>query len=188
MPESSARPQILAVVLLFAASAAAGFLVPAPGSVRTFEELRTLLAPYGALPAGRMFLFILANNALKSFAVLAGGVLFGILPLLAAAANGYFLGLSILYASGRAGYGKALLLLLPHGIFEIPAILLAAGYGLWLGMSFSRRLLGREPRAPRGDFRRAVRTYFRVILPLLIVAAFLETLLIHLVKTGASGG
>ncbi len=68
--------------------------------------------------------------------------------------------------------------MLPHGIIEVPALLIAASYGLWLGVAFIRRIRGREVTPIRFHIEHAFRRYFAVVLPLLIVAAGIETLLV----------
>ena len=60
-------------------------------------------------------------------------------------------------------------------ILEIPAILLAAGYGLWLGSVFYRSLKHGEPF--KEPFLWAIKKYYKVILPLLLLAAFIEAFL-----------
>jgi stage II sporulation protein M len=67
---------------------------------------------------------------------------------------------------------------LPHGIIEIPALLFAASYGLWLGVTAVRRLRGKESTLLRFHIEHAFRRYFAVVFPLLIVAAAIETALI----------
>ena len=76
----------------------------------------------------------------KSFAILLDGILFGLVPLIAVATNAYVLGVAYLFASGKVGYLKAAKAVLPHGVLEIPAVILAASYGLWLGVTFAKRI------------------------------------------------
>jgi stage II sporulation protein M len=109
----------------------------------------------------------------------------GILPIVAVGFNGFLLGALYRHTAGIAGYWRATLTVLPHGIFEFPALLIAASYGLWLGMSVLRRLRGKESLPIRGQVKHALRRYFAVVFPLLIVAAAIETALILLVDAGS---
>ena len=68
--------------------------------------------------------------------------------------------------------------MLPHGVFELPALLIAASYGLWIGVMMVRRMQGRESTLLRFHIEHAFRQYFAVVFPLLIVAAGIETALI----------
>jgi len=67
---------------------------------------------------------------------------------------------------------------LPYGVFEIPALLIAASYGLWLGVMVVRRMRGREGTPLKIHMEHAFRRYFAVVFPLLVVAATIETALI----------
>jgi uncharacterized membrane protein SpoIIM required for sporulation len=63
---------------------------------------------------------------------------------------------------------------------EIPALLIAASYGLWLGVMFVRRMRGKESTLLRFHIEHAFRRYFAVVFPLLVIAAAIETALIVL--------
>ena len=67
---------------------------------------------------------------------------------------------------------------MPHGVFEIPALLLAASYGLWLVVMVVRRMRGKESTLLRFYIEHAFRRYFAIVFPLLIVAAAIETALL----------
>jgi stage II sporulation protein M len=83
-----------------------------------------------------------------------------------------------------SGYSKAALKILPYGVFEIPALLIAASYGLWLGVMVVRRMRGKECTLLRSHIEHAFRRYFAVVFPLLIVAAAIETALILWLQQG----
>ncbi len=125
-----------------------------------------------------MFFVILLNNSAKSFAILLSGILFGIVPLVAVATNGYVLGVAYLFASGEVGYMQAVKSVLPHGVLEIPAIILTAAYGLWLGVTFARRIRRKNLVGFGDQVIHAIRMFFIVAFPLFILAAFIETFLI----------
>ena len=125
-----------------------------------------------------MFFVILLNNSVKSFAVLVLGILFGVLPLIAVASNGYILAVVYLFASGEVGYVQEAKTVLPHGVLEIPAVVLSAAYGLWLGVTFARRIRRRDMAGFRDQVIHAIRMFFMVAFPLFILAALIETFLI----------
>lgn len=121
-----------------------------------------------------IFLFIFINNVIKSFLTLLGGFLFGILPLVFLFLNGEIIGFVFgLWQANGNGFLKILVGVLPHGIFEIPAILLATGYGIWLGWRFFLLLFRKEEF--KSCFYYALRKYFTLVLPLLLLAALIET-------------
>jgi stage II sporulation protein M len=69
-------------------------------------------------------------------------------------------------------------MVLPHGVVEIPALLIAASYGLWIGVMVVRRMRGKESTHLRVHIQHALRRYLVVVFPLLTVAAAIETALI----------
>ena len=127
-----------------------------------------------------VFLFIFLNNAIKGFFVLIGGVLFGVAPLLFIFLNGQLVGFVLGAAQFRGiGIGRVMAGIAPHGIIEIPAIILSSGYGLWLGYKFYRFVWKREPF--KVYFSYALKKYIYVILPLFFVAAIIEAFITPLV-------
>jgi stage II sporulation protein M len=65
--------------------------------------------------------------------------------------------------------------LLPHGIIEISAVLLAAAAGLRLGAVAVERLRRRDVKL-KLELARAWRFFVTLVLPALVVAAVIETL------------
>jgi stage II sporulation protein M len=135
--------------------------------------------PFLALPPWKIFFFLLLNNSVKSFMVMLAGILFGLVPLIAVATNGYILGVAYLFASRGVGYVQAAKTILPHGVLEIPAVIVAASYGLWLGVTFARRIKQRNLVGFGNQVRHAIRMFFFIVFPLFVLAAVIETYLIH---------
>ncbi|MGG3455743.1 stage II sporulation protein M [Paenibacillus rhizolycopersici] len=86
-------------------------------------------------PELNFFLFIFFNNAVKSIMVILLGAIFGILPAFFLLMNGLVLGFVVTAAGADGGNVLNLIVrgLLPHGVIEIPAILIAAGFGMQFG-------------------------------------------------------
>ncbi|MGA6994220.1 MAG: stage II sporulation protein M [Candidatus Deferrimicrobiaceae bacterium] len=178
MPERNIPRYVVFLTVLFIAAFLTGFLAPIPGKMDLFGTLKDSLEPILSLPPWKMFFVILLNNTAKSFAVLLSGILFGIVPLVAVATNGYVLGVAYLFASGEVGYVLAAKAVLPYGVLEIPAVLISAAYGLWLGMTFAKRIRRRDMAGSGDQVRRAIRMFFKVAFPLFVLAALIETFLI----------
>jgi stage II sporulation protein M len=178
MLERNIPRHVVSLTGLFVGTFLAGFLAPIPGKRELFETLMDAFKPYLTLPPWKMFFAILINNSAKSFVVPLAGIMLGLIPLLAVAMNGYILGIAFLFASGEVGYLKAAKVVLPHGVLEIPAIILAASYGLWLGVTFFHRIQQRNLAGFGNQVRHAIRMFFLVAFPLFILAALIETVLI----------
>lgn len=89
-------------------------------------------------PTMTMIVFIFLNNAIKSILVMYLGALFGILPFFFLVVNGMLVGYLLKHVAelNGGGYVMELILkgLLPHGILEIPAIIIACAYGMRFGV------------------------------------------------------
>lgn len=82
-------------------------------------------------------LIIFINNAVKCVMVIFLGIFFGLYPLFFITINGLIIGYLLkLSASGMLQYNLFDTIvkgLLPHGILEIPALIIATAYGLRMG-------------------------------------------------------
>lgn len=157
----------------------AGTLAPAPVRNEATKAFQFVVDNYRGLEGGKLFFAILLQNVTTSFLILFSGVLIGIIPIFSMGSNGFILGVMYRHAAEMSGYSKAALKVLPHGVFELPALLIAASYGLWLGVMVVRRMRGKESGLLRVQIEHAFRRYFVVVFPLLIIAAGIETALIH---------
>jgi uncharacterized membrane protein SpoIIM required for sporulation len=74
--------------------------------------------------------------------------------------------------AGSSAY-LVFLQLLPHGVFEIPALILAFALGVKLGSwPFKKNKMEHI----RTNLRDSLFCYFRLILPMLVIAACIETI------------
>ena len=172
------KPYMIASVLLIIAGAIFGYAsstyAPEVAATRT-EALKEFTRLFRGLPKPFLALVIFLNNGLKTLAVIAFGTFAGILPLIFLLANGYVLGL-VLHASLESkGLLVFLLAIAPHGLFELPAILLGTSIGLMLGAHAIQRMFGREEKAMGREAARGLRFFVAVIVPILLLAALIET-------------
>jgi uncharacterized membrane protein SpoIIM required for sporulation len=121
--------------------------------------------------------FLMTNNIGVSIKALALGMTFGIGTIVVLFSNGVSVGL---IAMDYILAGQSVFLagwLLPHGVIEIPAILIAGQGGLMLG----KALIGRGDRAPLGDRLRTLgpdlATLIGGVAVMLVWAGFVESFL-----------
>ncbi|AEC51120.1 hypothetical protein PNA2_0201 [Pyrococcus sp. NA2] len=138
-----------------------------------YSILRRLLGG-GKLPQGfSLFKFIFLNNTRVAIIIAFSGIIFGILPFLVLLFNGVIVGVVTTYAIIRgASVEKVLLSIIPHGIVEIPAFIIA-GVG---GINWFLEVVRGE-----GDFGNRLRRGFYIMLKflgwsilLLFIAALIE--------------
>jgi uncharacterized membrane protein SpoIIM required for sporulation len=118
--------------------------------------------------------FIFYNNVLSSFFGLFMGTFFGVISFFNVLLNGTVVGYVLALAAPTHGLGIAWRLV-PHGIFELPAIFIATGLGMKLGLSFFHT---NWKTVFRQRFVDSVKVFFVIVVPLLIIAALIEGLLI----------
>jgi len=172
------KPYILFLVLILAASFVAGTIAPASIRQQITGMFQAVVGNYRGLAGGMLFFNILIQNLMATIFVLVSGVIVGIIPAFAIGSNGFGLGVLFRQAAEVSGYSKAALKVLPYGVFEIPGLLIAASYGLWLGVMVVRKMRGKENILIRVGIEHAFRRYFAVVFPLLVVGAAIETTLI----------
>jgi len=178
MFDRAMKPYVLFLTLVFAAFFLAGIVAPPPVRKAAASAVQLVADSYRGVAGGTLFFYVLFSNVMVSILILVTGVLVGIVPILSVGSKGFFLGAAFRQAAETAGYAKAVWKILPHGVFEIPAILLAASYGLWLGVMVLRRWRGGGDTLLRYHVAHAFRRYLAVVFPLLVIAASIETALI----------
>jgi stage II sporulation protein M len=178
MFDRTIKPYLLILTLVFAASFLAGTIAPSAIRQQMVDVFKGVVGNYRGLAGGMLFFNILIQNVMATIFVVISGVMAGVIPTFAISSNGFGLGVLYRQASEVSGFPAAALKVLPYGVFEVPALLIAASYGLWLGVLVVRRMRGKESTFLRFHIEHAFRRYFAVVFPLLIVAAAIETALI----------
>lgn len=113
---------------------------------------------------------IFFRNISSSLFSVCGGILLGIPPLIAAFVNGALAGV-VLSAGTTIGALKSIGLLFPHGIFELPAMMISWGIGIRNGSFFFKM---EHDGTLGGRFKNSLRVFIFFIIPLLIIAAIIE--------------
>ncbi|MFH1503433.1 MAG: stage II sporulation protein M [Candidatus Diapherotrites archaeon] len=168
------------IVILFFVSALIGFFVPIPDGLQKtiLDYLGQILERTQGMSQMELIWFILFNNLQSGFFGMIFGFLLGFFPVIITLVNGYVLGYVSSVTVSSAGT-SSLLNLLPHGVFELPAIFISLGLGLKFGTFIFRKNKGESFR----DFLiNSVRVFVFIVIPLLIIAAIIEGGLIFLIK------
>ncbi|MDP3966269.1 MAG: stage II sporulation protein M [archaeon] len=153
-----------------------GFFVPFPENFKLeiLKYLQDLIRETEGFGLLDMILFLYGNNSLSSFMGLFFGFIFGIFPFLVASFNGLILGLVSNLSVSEGGI-LSLWRLFPHGIFELPAIFISLGLGLKLSTFIFEK---KKWESLRVFFEKSFYVYILVVLPLLLIAAIIEGILI----------
>ncbi len=143
---------------------------------KILDYIGNLLAKTEGMDYKQLMGFIFLNNLQSSFFGMILGIIFGIFPLVALTLNGYVLGFVAMLSVKAEGF-LVLWRILPHGIFELPAIFISLGFGLRLG---SFIFIKKQNNSFSEIFLGCFRVFLLVVLPLLIIAAIIESSLIAL--------
>jgi stage II sporulation protein M len=163
--------ETLLCLAIFVVAAYAGYLVAVLLQHRVadyYDAVRRLIVG-GGLPEN-IFLYILARNSLVSFTALVLGIVtFNVWPVLVLLMNGAISGFTVKTQAvlfNHYSFEIWLYGLLPHGVPELGALFLACGASFYY-----RRLRSKGERV----WDRVLGTYFLLVLPLLVLAAAVET-------------
>ncbi|MBX4212040.1 stage II sporulation protein M [Candidatus Pacearchaeota archaeon] len=167
---------ILFIIAIFLVSVFAGFFYPEKFTMIN-ELIRDLISKTQDLKGPSLILYILQNNVTSAFLGLILGIGLGIFSLANAVVNGVVIGYVMNKVYVIAGAGE-FWRLLPHGIFELPAIFISLGLGLKLGMFVFAKNKKKELKT---RFYKSMNAFLLIVLPLLIIAAIIEGTLITLI-------
>lgn len=142
-------------------------------SLELFQKLMRDFALLKDVNLTAIFLFVFLNNAVKCFAVAALGFFFGLIPILFIFISGLLLGITSSVIIANQGLDHLLTGIIPHGLLEIPAFLIAGAYGMRLGKKYYHKMRYKEPLGPA--FARTMKNTTKYVLPLVALASVIET-------------
>lgn len=134
------------------------------------------------------FQVIFFHNMLSAMVMIGLGIFFGLFPVISLITNGIMIGMVLQQASlstGQSPLSIFVTTILPHGVLEIPAIILAAVYGIRLGITLLGSLVSlfvpSKRRENLQEWKRLIRRFPAAVITigiLLLLAAVIETGLI----------
>jgi len=166
----SLMPAYAIAILIFSFSLIVGY------NMGSFDVMDAYLY---TLPSGiedyslvQFLMFIIGNNVFNGFLWIILGYVFSFPSLYLSALNGFVIGNISHTMILESSLSFVLIGLLPHGIVEVPTLLLCSAMGMGLGYSLINRLRGVG--SLRIELVRAMRLFITRILPLIVLAAVIE--------------
>ena len=166
------RPLFLLSLLLFVFSLTMGLYLGDRVPGEALDEVLEMLPAIENLSPLTLFLFIVLNNVIKSFLWMVLGVIFSLPSLFFTIFNGFIIGWFSYSVQLEHGLRFTAAALVPHGIIEIPTILLSSAAGMGLGYQMINLL--RKRSGLRAEFKKALSLFIWRIAPLLLLAAVVE--------------
>ncbi len=176
---NESRWYIVFAVGIFSLMFLVGFIYPMFFREQIFNFIAEIIKTLEGKSVIELIGFIFFNNLKASFMAIILGITFGIFPLIMGITNGYLLG----FVARESAMKEGLLVmwqLLPHGIFELPAIIFSIGIGLKIGMSIVNK------KSKKGKLKynimEGLRFFVFVVFPLLLIAGIIEGVLIGILN------
>jgi len=133
----------------------------------TLETLSEMIKPILDMSPAGQFLVVFLKNAFAGLLAILLGAAFGIFPIIILFLNGSLLGILASALKETLSFSDFLLGILPHGILEIPFLIIAASCGMKVGRSLTK-----------GDFKKeftsALVFFLKILLPIVFLAALIE--------------
>jgi stage II sporulation protein M len=173
----SSKNYLLFTIAVFILFAVFGYFAKLPGEFesRLLAMLKEIAERFVGLNLFETIWKIFSNNLLVSLMALILGVFFGIFPILATISNGILVG----FVARKAVDAEGILILwrlMPHGIFELPAVFISISLGIKLGFELMKKDSLKE------NFRNSIYVFVFIVVPLLAIAALIEGLLVFYVR------
>lgn len=169
---------LLIAVFLFGIGLVLGLATPTGisglllGDNAALEELADLLTP---LPQSSVLVIIFIKNVSALLISFVLSPIFCLVPVMALTMNGWLIGLVSTIVIQEESLGYLLTGLLPHGIFELPALIIGGAVSLSFGTAVILALFKKERRnLLLPNFKQNLR-YLTLAFILLLPAAIIET-------------
>lgn len=177
MEGCSVKIAVMISILSFSIGGIVGFYLYvsgyAPESViGMLEDILKFFRPFDPITV----LFVYVKNLVAVFIMWLLGFFFIVPSLISLGFNGYLIGYTITYLSLKFSLFFALAGILPHGIFELPALILSGTAGVLAGFSTIKKILAVLGKR-NWSFKYGVNQSFKLIkfsIILLIPAAIIE--------------
>jgi len=166
---------LIVAAALFITGIIFGLFTPADFISEEFADLEKTAEGLLDLPIMALLVFILFRNLMSFLISFTLSPIFLLAPITALVLNGWILGAVSVEVAGQESLGFVLAGILPHGIIEIPAFLIAEAAALSIGATVVLALFKKEKRPQVAPAFRQNLRYLIIAMLLLIPAAIIET-------------
>lgn len=168
----SLKPLFILCLLVFVFSMASGWYSGEDITHIITQDLAEMLPDIENSDITSIFGFILFNNLFVNLLWMILG-LFAVFPsVYFSSFNGFILGAFAYTFAAETSTTLVVVGLLPHGIIEIPTMILSSSVGMGLGYTVINKLRGKG--SLRKELNLAIKLYIKRIVPLVILAAIIE--------------
>ncbi|MEF9992276.1 MAG: stage II sporulation protein M [Romboutsia sp.] len=130
---------------------------------------------------------LILNNIFASlYSVALGFIPFLFVPVVALITNSLLIGATLGFTSVTMSTSSLkifVLGILPHGILELPALLISLTMGIYLCIKVSNKILRREDEKIKDVLKEILRVFIMIIVPMLVLAGIIECLITPMLIT-----
>jgi len=119
------------------------------------------------------FIFIFLNNALALFLSIILGIIFGIFPLISVFSNGAMIGIFAFLWNQNFAVTGFLMGIVPHGIIEIPLLIIGSAIGLKIGKATIDKVFKKKGKI-KPEIKIGLDFFVKIMLLLILLAAAIE--------------
>ncbi|MEZ5335482.1 MAG: stage II sporulation protein M [Methanolobus sp.] len=177
------KPFVLASLALFIISTVSGYMyysLDPSYALNSLEGMEELAAMLEGLSPIEIMLLIFVNNSVKMFFSILLGFLLGIIPFIFLVMNGFIIGIFAHYQTVENGALFVIAGLTPHGIIEIPMLIISSAVGMKIGFT-ALQALSSKPVSLKDELIKGIKFYLHWLFPLILLAAIIETFITPLV-------
>ena len=177
---------LIIAIALFGVGIVSGLTAPSSvvnllsGEISALEEFASILAP---LPKFLVFIIIFIKNTSTLLISFLFSPILCLVPVLALTLNGWLIGFVSTIIAQEKSIGFVLAGLLPHGVFELPALILGEAAALSFGVAAMLALFKKERRSLLLPNLKQNLIYILIAFALLLPAAIIEAFVTPLLLT-----
>ena len=140
-------------------------------------------------PGLNMMVDLFLNNTRATAQIILLGLIpFLFLPIFSFVFNAVIIGAVVgMYPSMGFSITAALLGIIPHGIFELPAMIYSMALGIYLNISIIKKMVSKDKKNinMKEILLHIVKSYIFIIIPLLLIASIIEAFITPIIITWA---
>lgn len=140
---------------------------------RTLLEFEKMFEPILESGLFMQFVFIFLNNIFALFFSIVLGIFFGIIPLLSIFFNGAMIGVFAFLWGREFAMLEFIKGILPHGIIEIPLLIVSSAIGLKIGKAAIDKVFKKKGEI-KPKLKKGLEFFLKIIIPLALIAAAIE--------------
>jgi stage II sporulation protein M len=185
-PKINLLPYLIISSIVFIMFIFVGTRLPSDVTSELMSQIEESLSPLASMGPLSLITVIFINNTLKCLVIIISGILLGLPSLAFICINAVTVGMLTAYLGTSTSLMVMIAALAPHGIIEIPLLVVSTAMGLAIG-SETLKFLTRQKSTIKSHYIYSLKIYLKWMLALFLLAALIEVLLTPIIISLAGG-